>query len=347
MGSEFKNLPVNRDKLDEVLEQYPGLKDYKKKEKPNGLTQYNINIDDKKSLLNVYFLRNGGTTFTPCGKNQELSKSIAGFLKANCSRGDGGTKSIRLTNFTEDHKDLLLEYLVEECTAKIENPENHPHGTKYKITGKHGDSVAFWVYTNGACHIQGKQFAVFTDILEMLAEILDYQDVIDSQLKTISVDITVEEALKDMKELLPSSFDFMQEKLKAIVSPALALKKLDIELTDYSSFVFPVLRGLEGYMKQVLSNFGINIGRDGFKEILEQKNNGKPELKEEISKKINNAGKEKVILDLYKYYNSHRHSLFHVDTVIEATKTLENKAECISLIDSTISLIEKSHIKLF
>ncbi|MFC0876040.1 type II toxin-antitoxin system RnlA family toxin [Saccharicrinis sp. FJH2] len=347
MVSEYKNLSVNRDRIDEVLNEYPGIESFTKSEKPNNLFQYKLIVEGKVAFLNVYFNKNGGTTFSPTGKNTDLSSSIAGFLKANCLKGDGKTKSLRIINFTSSGKALLFDYLKDECFATINDSETFPHGEKYKITGKDGDSVVFWIYTNGACHLQGRQYSIFTDILEMLAEIMDYKEIIDSQLKTIKVDITTAEALRDMKVFLPSSFNFIPNKLKAIISPALALKKVDIDLTDYSSFVFPVLRGLEGFLKQVLIQFGILIGKDGFGELFTVNNLGRYELTSNVRERINDAGKEKVILDIYKFYNTNRHGLFHVDSVIESTRTLENKDECIALIEKTVILMENSYKSLF
>ncbi|WP_291866516.1 type II toxin-antitoxin system RnlA family toxin [Maribacter sp.] len=347
MALEYKDLPINREKIDQILNEYPGINSFTKSKKSNGFFQYHLSTASGPACLNVYFLKSGGTTFHPTGKNQDFTLSVAGFLKANCLRGDGETKSIRIANFPSDGKGLLFNFLIEECNAEINNGHNHIHGEQYKIVGKDGDSVVFWIYTNGACHIQGRQYSVYTDILEMLAEIMDFKEIIDSQLKTIKVDITAAEALGDMQVLLPSTFDFIKDKLKAIISPALALKKLDIELTDYSSFAFPVLRGLEGYLKQVLVQFGIVIGKDGFGEIVESNNLGRLVLTEYAREKITISSKQKVILDLYKYFNKHRHGLFHVDSAIESARVLENKSECIALIDKTVILIEDSHKSLF
>ena len=347
MPSENKDLPIHREKIDEVLNDYPGIKSFTKQEKPNNLWQYKLIVDDKTAMLNVYFRNNGGTTFNATGKNPDVTNSIIGFLKANCLKGDGETKSIRVANFPAEGKDLLFGFLEDECNAEIQDSDNHAHGEKFKIVGKDGDSVVFWIYNNGACHLQGRQYPVFMDILEMLAEIMDYKEIIDSQLKTIKADITTAEALGDMKVLLPSSYDYFEDKLKAIISPALALKKIDIELTDYSSFAFPVLRGLEGYLKQILKDFGIIIGKEGFGEIVETNKLGRIGLTEYAKGKIKDSGKEKVILDMYKFFNAQRHGLFHVDVVIESTRILDNKMDCISLIDKTITLIEDSHKSLF
>ncbi len=347
MASEYKNLSINREKIDEVLNDYPGIVNFTKAEKSVGLVQYNLTTEGEPASLNVYFNKGGGTTFAPTGKNQEFTKSVAGFLKANCLKGDGESKSIRIANFPAEGRQLLFDYLKEECNADISSSQSHPHGEQFKITGKDGDYVVFWIYTNGACHIQGRQYSIYTDILEMLAEIMDYREIIDSQLKTIKVNITTAEALGDMQVFLPSTYDFIKDKLKAIISPALALKKLDIELTDYSSFAFPVLRGLEGYLKQVLDQFGIIIGKDGFGELVEQNNIGRLELTQYAKEKIKEVSKQKVILDLYKFFNKNRHGLFHADTTLESTRILENKSECISLIDRTMILIENSHKSLF
>jgi hypothetical protein len=66
----FKNLNLNQQSLDTVLQNYPNLVNFTKDTKKQ-LTQYSIKTDTKTALLNVYFNKNGTTTISPnIGKEQ-------------------------------------------------------------------------------------------------------------------------------------------------------------------------------------------------------------------------------------------------------------------------------------
>jgi hypothetical protein len=155
--------------------------------------------------------------------------------------------------------------LKEECGASISEPISIQHARQYKITGKQSDTLTFNLYNSKKLLIQGKPLLLYSETIEILSELFDYRDIINAQLKTVQINITVDEVVSELKVLMPNSYRFIGDKLISIISPALALNKLDIDLNDYSCFAFPALRGLEGYIKILFSNkASITIGKDGF-----------------------------------------------------------------------------------
>jgi hypothetical protein len=142
-----------------------------------------------------------------------------------------------------------------------------------------------------------------------------------------------------LKTLIPNAYDFVGDKLVSIISPALALRKLAIELSDYSCFTFPALRGLEGYVKLLfVHKIGVTIGKDGFGEHFQ--NNG--ELKTTIKSK-HDLKTCHAIENSYQYYRNQRHGLFHTDAIIETTRIISNKHDADNIIENVTKIIEETY----
>lgn len=102
------------------------------------------------------------------------------------------------------------------------------------------------------------------------------------------------------------------------------------------------MRGLEGVLKQIYLDNGIVIGKDGFGDYLQIDSRGiSVTLKNSTTNKISCGKTQKAICDIYSFYNYHRHSLFHMDGIIETSKIL-NRTEAESIINMALNLIESS-----
>jgi hypothetical protein len=186
---------------------------------------------------------------------------------------------------------------------------------------------------------------LYCDLIDILSELFDYKEVIDSQLKVIQVNIRVEEVLSDLQTMMPMAYGFIDNKLISIISPALALMKIDIELSDYSCFAFPVLRGLEGYIKVLFSKkMNIVIEKNGFGEYFDE-NQGKMELKKTI-KIQHNLDLCRALENSYNYYRQQRHGLFHTDGTVETTRIIQSRNEAINIIEKAIEIIEGTYSSL-
>ena len=93
-----------------------------------------------------------------------------------------------------------------------------------------------------------------------------------------------------------------------------------LELSDFTAYAFPVLRGSEGVLKDVFRKDGIPI-HDFGEFFTYNASTGRYKWKEE--KNIDELFPEKKLrdnlLNLYNFYNFERHSVFHVDTTITTT----------------------------
>ncbi|NOT85348.1 MAG: hypothetical protein HOP02_11350 [Methylococcaceae bacterium] len=337
----FKSLNLKQDLISQALKDYHESITIRETKKEKFI-EYEIELPDQNmALLQVYYNKDGTSTLSyKVGKNQSLSLEIAEYLKEKCTVGGNITKpSLSINEVTDDKFLLILDFLKEECSASVSEPIVIQHGTQYKVTGKQGDTLTFNLFNTKKLQIQGKPLLLYSETIGILSELFDYKDLIEAQLKVVQVDITVAEVVTELQVLMPNAYDFIGDKLVSIISPALALRKLAIELSDYSCFTFPALRGLEGYVKLLfVHKIGMTIGRDGFGEYFQNNLELKSTIKSKHDLKICHA-----IENSYQYYRSQRHGLFHADTPIETTRIISNKRDADKIIENVTQIIEETY----
>ncbi len=334
----FKNMYLNQANFDEVLKSCPNFVDFKKNEKKQ-LVQYNININGKIALLNVYFNKSGTTTITPTGKEQELGENIANYLKDNLTITNISQASFSIRNISNEDFLLLKEYLNDcQITEELINKIN---GEKIKFTSKYKDTMTITRYNNGNTQFQGKPLHVFLEIRNFLIDILDIKDIIDIENEVYKVNINVDDIQEELNLILSKSNSFLCATTKKMLSSALTLKKLNIELEDYSSFAFPALRAIEAYMKKTMTETGIIFEGNNFNQF--DKSSGKYYLKQEYKEQVDCSKTINGIEQCYNYYNANRHTLFHTAGISSTTRILANKNDAICIIENIFKLIEETY----
>jgi len=335
----FKNLHLNQETFDTILNNYPNISFINKEPKPQ-LTQYTIMIDGKKVLLNVFFKKDGTTTISPnVGKEQELGKNIASFLKEKLSYSDIEQVNFSTTNISDEVFELLKEYLGEcEIDEKLINKVN---GIKTKHTSKYKDSITITRYNNGNTQFQGKPLYVFSEIRNFLIDILEIKEIIDFENQVYKVNIDVNDIKEELSMILPNSYGYICTTTQKMLSSALTLKKIDIELEDYTAFAFPALRGLESYLKIIFQEKNIRIVSNKFNHF--DKNHGKYTLKSEYKAEINCNKTVNCIEKCYNYLSVNRHPLFHASNISTTSRLLTNKNDAINIVNTIFKLIEETY----
>lgn len=340
----MKGLSLNRNKIEDVLNE--NLSDkytISKESKPNGLIVYKfIGTGIKPASLNIYFINGGTTTLHyKIGANQELSFDIASLIKEKCSIKEFKSNSFYLKAIRKVDFETILEFLVEDQNI-ILSDVIEKNGRKVKVEGFQGDEVTLFHYTNDAFMIQGKPRMLFNDIVVLLSEMMPFKDIIEKQLEFYETNLTATDIIGELENRLPISGKYLEDKIKIVFSPSLAVSKIIIELDDYSFFAFPALRGLEGVLKQIFKENGIVISsKDGFGDYIHNRGGINTVLSDLSKEKIKCQKTENAICEIYSFYNSQRHSLFHMEGTVINSRILTFQ-EATHLINFTINLIESS-----
>lgn len=341
----MKGLNIDRGKLTEAIESLKNKYEISISEKPNGLFIYQFKSTGiATASLNVYYIKDGTTTLQfKTGANQGLSLEIANLLKENCSIEEFKSNSFYLKSIRDEDFNVLIEFLGENNI--IESDFESKNHRVVKVRGHQGDTITLHKHSNGSFQAQGKPRLLFNDVIYLLSELMPFKDVIASQLKFYDTNLTSGDIIGELEIKMPVSSKYIEDKIKSILSPSIAITKINIQLDDYSLFAYPALRALEGVIKQLFKENDILINnKEGFGDFIH--NRGKQTILADIAKeKIKCKKTQKAICDMYSFYYANRHSLFHVEGTIVNTKVL-NYQEARHLIDYTINLIENSYISI-
>ncbi|MDD0822343.1 type II toxin-antitoxin system RnlA family toxin [Bacillus cereus] len=351
----FKGLNLDREKLPEWIREYSDGKfesyEMTEIEHVSG-TQHRCTItgDCKIVQIDFYYAGNGKTTIRPTGQNHEISFEVATHIlgKLEYKQADN-SRSYSVRSLQDEVFSFLIEYLEDlkgvHRTHYDENEQNKYN--LYQYTSKIGDKITLKYYENKTLQIQGKPAFLYQEVACFLSGYYPFNEVIKNQSEFFSVNIRPEEIIQEMKDLLPQAYNSLGENLKKILSGSLTLQKVDIPMEDYSPFVFPALKTLEGVIKDILLSQRINyrLVRE-FGQLFERGRNGKYVYINADDAKIDSEVVRTVLATLYNYFHRERHGLFHVANIDASTRVIETKPQADRIISEVICLIEQAYIDI-
>lgn len=336
----YKSLNLNRDKILSALESSGAAVSVpisRGKE-----THFQISYPNEAIALLVFYYNADGTTTisTSRGKNNQRNEELAKIVLEKCTISNLNNISLYIKNMSDSDFNDSITYLTQECGVTLDSESQITGGKQYKCTGSKGDKLTIKYFNNHAMQVQGKPLFVYSDLMEILCELLPYEQIVKPQFETVNVQCTTDEILGELEAALPIAYRFLQDKTKAIISPALALRRIEIELEDYTAFTMPALRGLEAYLKQLFLSKSIIVDNKGFGSFL---TGNKPA-------KLNNAtatqlGCPKLVAAIeksYNYWSVERHGLSHVDGVVATTRTI-SREEADIIVRNVLQVIDDSH----
>lgn len=335
---EFKNLCLNQDCLNEKIYSFPNVTNLTIEAKKGTSTPYKIDCDGKNILLNFYFKGDGSTTIQYSqGKEPELGYQIAKFIVEECTISKKQNVNYSLTTLSKKDFDFMMLYLEDECGFTI-NAVPVQNGIKYDIKSeRYHDTFSVTVYSTNRVHLQGKPIYIYSKLYEILSELVDSQEIIEINQSTYNVEISKDDVYKEMNYYLPTTYNKLCETTRKIMMSSFLFRNINIELDDYSCYVFGALRGLEAFIKLIFKANGKQIPSRGH-----------------IGDFFNNEGASRgfklqgifapsttiVLENCYNYYHGNRHGLFHVDNEPSMSR-LCTKQDAERILKSICKLIEE------
>jgi ribonuclease HI len=191
--------------------------------------------------------------------------------------------------------------------------------------------------------IQGNNsilFQMFTTYVNELKNINPDQ-IIGSAYRT---KIDTEKVTEDFNNLFPSFSNDYPENIKRLIRQAIINMSYFVESEDYSQYVFPVLRALEGHMKYLFGKSGITIaGKKAFGLFNKDQASNRYYLPASVN--IQDQGVRTDLEKCYNFFNATRHTIFHFGDIIgktDSTRIIGTKGEADELIKECLTLILES-----
>ncbi|MDM3856824.1 MAG: type II toxin-antitoxin system RnlA family toxin, partial [Aphanizomenon gracile PMC649.10] len=327
MASNFKDLNLDRKCLKDCIEKYCYENNFQllsyapvvaNKESHYRLTYKHEDVEVK---VDFHFNGNGTTTInTKVGKPlyHEKGEPLANFIKQNILTDANPSITVSTRNIEEEIFSLLVLFLEqaidEDKKTKeflLEDSDSSLIQTRIKVTSiNYQDSLIITYYkTTKSLLIQGKPLYSYSQVSYFLAEYLDYNGFMEIVYKGSEmpnkINVDTDTINKNLQSLLPHAHAQVGDVIMKMLTTSYTLKDIDIHLPDYSCYVFPALRSLEGVMKNILFNkyFEPEKSNQYFNGIFRKEEN-RYVVTDEYKSFINDSNVCRALGTCYTYYNS-------------------------------------------
>lgn len=297
----------------------------------------------KEGMITFYFNKKGYTNCVASNKNKDIEREILDALSK-----DVGTyskfehvESFELTiGKKEDNYDEVIVFL-QEVAKKCEETKQG-----FKFTSKYGESV-FVVNYKDKFVIQGKSGFLLAQLLPYIQSVNEgYENEIYNIYTKKLVNCknnTISDYENELRTKMPIAYPLINSHIISIMVPSIMLINDGIDLPDYCAYLFPVYRGLEGCIRQLLKE--CKVGVDKTFTCFGKSNSDKNRYIL-TGKGSYNKDQKQAIEALYNYFNNKRNPVFHTDNTLETSTIIEDRMVAKSHIYDTLDIIEKT-FKIF
>lgn len=295
--------------------------------------QYYVILSDGKIQIDFIKCAGGVYTISPnVGTKQELSKEIAEYIFGKVSGLQGSSYANGFSILMEKGDfDEFITFLKEDGTQILNSSHQAEPGKAeyflYRLKGIAGDTVVvkYFVKTK-RMQVQGKQLALFDEIILWVAESTDKPDaVVDSQIELCGVPLNRNDIYDEMKEILGEKiYHYLPASHRAILAFSFIQFKIDVSMPDYSGLLYPTYRAFEGFLKKLFTDNGLNCtGRLTLGEFF-YPSDGSFYMKAEYSGKIETSMAD-FFTRMYGFYHQNRHPYAHASGDDFQTAVISNR----------------------
>lgn len=310
--------------------------------------------ENKSCNLDFYYSINKGTyTMNPIGKNQELSSLLKELIIDQSEFKDTGVTKSHTFSITEEWAFKLISFLSGlDSIEKEEKRIEHQKLQQFKFTSAMGDRLNVNIYLTNKVVLQGKPAYLYSEALSFLSYCpeISINDVVEANNSFHEVNIKVDDTRDELRRLMPNTYGNIDDTLFKILSPSVSLKKIGIDLEEYSCYAIPALRALEGYLLYVFDLEGIKVshkyGKQYGSHYRHENRNDTHILKKSTVERLLNVKSRSVLEEVYNYLRKNRHTLFHAEQILIMTRTLDDKLEADQIVNEVIDLIERTYTQL-
>lgn len=348
-NSSFGRLNIDRSKLKDYIKEFCDqefaaftIEDIKLVSDKANQHRCKFAADGKNYTVDFYFNGDGTTTIQPIvGKETHSQIMLATYIVSRIDPKVARASVDYSVRLEKGAVDILVEYLLQlSGVRKLEEVVSPDESyILYKFIGPTGDKLVFKYYKNGTFQIQGKPLYLYHEVSCFLSEYLPFDQVVDTQQQAYCIKLDSAEIKQEIIDLLPKAHTILDPTLQNILVASLAFKKIDINLPDYSSFVSPTLRVLDGYIKRLLHDNG-RIISSTFNCFTMDQSTGQYVLQNNIVSCNNTV---RAIEEAYNFYSAERHGLMHAGGIPDDHVVIEDPNIAAQKIMEILAVIERTY----
>ncbi|MBE9009274.1 type II toxin-antitoxin system RnlA family toxin [Pseudanabaenaceae cyanobacterium LEGE 13415] len=362
MSSDFKELNLDRTRLKDCIEEFwkdNNLQGGEYSEESDKSHRVKYSQDNCQVMVDFLFLKNGTTTIkTKTGKHPDKGEQLAAYLKNKLVGDSRKSISVSIKDIQQDDFDLLVEFLQELTNEDSEVPavsvvvsSDDAVKKTIKATTQYKDSLTLTHYrTTNTLLIQGKPLHGYYQVSYFLSEFTSLNGflaiVYKGEEAPTTVDINERDIEIELQALLPNAYSNLGEGILKMLRTSCTLKNTSISLPEYSCYVFPALRALEGVMRRLLFERGYSLeyeNDNSFGGLFYRDAGGKYIAKSDFRGKIGDSKICDALGYCYTYFVVQRHTLFHANDFTDSSTFVATKDEATQTIEKIIKTIDTAY----
>lgn len=241
-----------------------------------------------------------------------------------------------IPNFPKDDFVALLDLIKEvDCNIQL-HPETFATKTIYRLKlNSHKLTLTYFDSGDHKILVQGQTTILFQIVVSLLNELEDIKCeriLSNAYRKTIDTKI-IDDAFNIAFPTFPVDYPANNKKL---IRQSIINLQYYIESEDYAQYAFPALRALEGHIKYLISTAGGALGRS-FSDFNKDASGAYIYVGTLVD-----TSKKPQIEKCYRFYKSHRDTIFHFGDLLGSTDTtrmVSSKEEADEIIKRCIDLM--------
>jgi len=349
--SEYKDLNLNREALDENIHSFLESKGYTM---DGGIQQFDKRkravfgaAGNEFATVDLHLNATGTTTIQwKLGRNQPIGEELALYLKATINPAEFDNVNYSLKGITAESFDPIVDCLQELDGLEIKTLRDEPVCKQLTLRSIiHQDSLTLTHHrTTRVLQIQGKPLSCYRHVIFMLTDLLDLKGLEQVLYRTddSSAEIVRKEMAEDyLKGFFPRSYIHFPDSVKKLLISSCCVKLAAPTLPDYCLLLYPDLRSLEGVLKQEMSGYRMSVedAENGFGSFFDSKN-GACTLKTEYERAVGHTKMVDAFNTAYSFYRKHRHTIFHMEEFPDGSRMISTLERAISLSKDAYAAID-------
>lgn len=352
----YKNLILKRELIDQNIKNFAEQHSFSIREitevpgkKIKRVRIGKAGIND--ATLDLYLIKDGTTTIHyKTGKNHQLGELLADFLRNTIESNELTSINCSIKGISVSEIDIVLDELeksTDENGAIEFRTEKDQRDTRNIIKIQsiiHDDKITLIHYpTTNLLQIQGKTLFTYRKITYLLSALLDLsglQQVLRMTEEDAALIVKKEDAQNFLKSQLIDSYDKLPRIIRNMLVSGCCIKLASPQLPEYSMLLYPELRSLEGSLKSILGEYGMNTGEKhgigGFFSFNQDIASLNPDFHSLVNNETNTI---KTLNTAYNFLRKHRHTLFHMNEWVDSSRTIDTLDKALSLSKDSYKII--------
>lgn len=312
------------------------LKQYTQDEKKHIVVFYANGVECRVDL----YISNKGIK-PVLGKNKDFALHFVEFIESCGIKDELSAHQVSLPYID------ILPALIEEISTKYQDTiAITKEGNRYTIKGYNTDQIYITAYDDKFL-IQGKPYYAYQMVMGYLADndLVKFDEFVNINQVFTNITISSNIIREKMRSLLVNSYAYMEEAQLKSISSSFSFIDKKVYSDDYSSALTGVFKGLEGFMKKVLTQeFNCKLSEKQSFSIMGKDKNDKSDFdrRQDIPEKIKNS-----VSSLYLLYNDTRNVYLHSTVDPKQMRIIENVEEAAELRDKVLRAIENTFNDIF